>query len=63
MVITKEWLTIEEAALKIARHSTKRQLFIGFTGSFHGRTFGTMAFSSTAPVQRCYFHPLMPLQA
>jgi 4-aminobutyrate aminotransferase len=49
-----------EAALKIARHFTKRQLFIGFIGSFHGRTFGTMAFSSTAPVQRQHFHPLMP---
>jgi len=49
-----------EAALKISRHSTKKQLFLGFVGSFHGRTFGTMAFSSTAPVQRCYFHPLMP---
>ena len=49
-----------EAALKIARHFTKRQLFIGFIDSFHGRTFGTMAFSSTSPVQRSYFHPLMP---
>jgi len=49
-----------EAALKIARHHTRRQLFIGFIGSFHGRTFGTMAFSSTSPVQRRYFHPLMP---
>lgn len=49
-----------EAALKIARQHTKRQLFIGFIGSFHGRTFGTMPFSSTSPVQRRYFHPLMP---
>ncbi len=49
-----------EAALKIARHHTKKQLFIGFIGSFHGRTFGTMPFSSTDPVQRRYFHPLMP---
>ena len=49
-----------EAALKIARHFTKKQLFIGFIGSFHGRTFGTMAFSSTSSVQRRYFHPLMP---
>ena len=49
-----------EAALKIARHSTKKQLFLGFIGSFHGRTFGTMAFSSTDTVQRRYFHPLMP---
>jgi 4-aminobutyrate aminotransferase len=49
-----------EAALKIARHFSKRQLFLGFIGAFHGRTFGTMAFSSTAAVQRQYFHPLMP---
>jgi len=49
-----------EAALKIARHFTKKQLFIGFIDSFHGRTFGTMAFSSTSPEQRRYFHPLMP---
>ncbi|MBI4187245.1 MAG: aminotransferase class III-fold pyridoxal phosphate-dependent enzyme [Chloroflexi bacterium] len=49
-----------EAALKIARHSTRKQLFIGFIGSFHGRTFGTMAFSSTSLAQRRRFHPLMP---
>jgi 4-aminobutyrate aminotransferase len=49
-----------EAALKIARHFSKRQLFLGFIGAFHGRTFGTMAFSSTAAVQRQHFHPLMP---
>jgi 4-aminobutyrate aminotransferase len=49
-----------EAALKIAKHSSKKQLFIGFIGSFHGRTFGTMSFSSTSPVQRQGFHPMMP---
>lgn len=49
-----------EAALKVARHFTKRQLFIGFIGSFHGRTFGTMAFSSPSPDQRRHFHPVMP---
>ena len=49
-----------EAAIKIARHFTKRQLFIGFINSFHGRTYGTMAFSSTSPVQRQNFHPVMP---
>ncbi|GFP24553.1 acetylornithine/N-succinyldiaminopimelate aminotransferase, partial [Candidatus Hakubella thermalkaliphila] len=49
-----------EAAFKIARHFTKRQLFIGFIDSFHGRTFGTIAFSSTSPAQRRHFHPLMP---
>ena len=49
-----------EAALKIAKHSSKNQLFIGFIDSFHGRTFGTMSFSSKSPVQRQGFHPLMP---
>jgi 4-aminobutyrate aminotransferase len=49
-----------EAAIKIARHHTKRQMFVGFIGAFHGRTFGTMSFSSSSPVQRRYFHPLMP---
>jgi 4-aminobutyrate aminotransferase len=49
-----------EAALKIARHHTKKQLFLGFIGAFHGRTFGTMSFSSTSPEQRRYFHPMVP---
>ena len=49
-----------EAALKIARHHKKRQLFLGFINSFHGRTAGTMAFSSTSPEQRRGFHPVMP---
>ena len=49
-----------EAAIKIARHHTKKQLFLGFIGAFHGRTFGTMSFSSTSPEQRRYFHPLGP---
>jgi len=49
-----------EAALKIARHYSKKQLFLGFIGSFHGRTFGTMSFTSTDNIQRKYFHPLVP---
>ena len=49
-----------EAAIKIAKHYTKKPYFIGFIGSFHGRTHGTMSFSSSSPVQRRSFHPLMP---
>jgi len=49
-----------EAAVKIAKHYTKKHYFIGFIGAFHGRTHASMAFSSTSPVQRRYFHPLMP---
>jgi len=49
-----------EAAIKIAKHYTKKHMFVGFMGSFHGRTFGSLAFTSSSPVQRRYFHPLMP---
>jgi len=49
-----------EAAIKIAKHYTKKHYFIGFIGAFHGRTHGTMPFSSSAPVQRRHFHPLVP---
>jgi len=49
-----------EASIKIARHHTKKHMFIGFMGSFHGRTAGTMPFSSSAPTQRRHFYPLMP---
>lgn len=49
-----------EAALKIARWSTQRKLFIGFTGGFHGRTYGTMSLISSKPVQRLRQSPTMP---
>jgi 4-aminobutyrate aminotransferase len=49
-----------EASIKIARHHTKKHMFIGFMGGFHGRTAGTMPFSSSAPAQRRHFYPLMP---
>ncbi len=48
-----------EAAIKLARHHTGRQLFIGFHGGFHGRTMGALAFTSSKPVQRSGFAPLM----
>lgn len=49
-----------EAALKVMRYSTERKLFIGFIGAFHGRTFGTMSFISSKPVQRHRQFPTMP---
>jgi 4-aminobutyrate aminotransferase len=49
-----------EAALKLAKYSTKRMNIIAFLGSFHGRTTGAMAVTSSRFVQRRGFGPMMP---
>ncbi len=49
-----------EAAIKLAKWHTRRQLFLGFTGAFHGRTIGALSFTASKPTQRRYFSPLMP---
>lgn len=48
-----------EAAIKLARHHTGRSRFIGFLGGFHGRTYGSLAFTASKPVYRKGFFPLM----
>jgi 4-aminobutyrate aminotransferase len=49
-----------EAAIKLARYSTKRVNLIAFLGSFHGRTLGSLAATSSKYVQRRGFGPMMP---
>ncbi|MEM2336107.1 MAG: acetyl ornithine aminotransferase family protein [Candidatus Bathyarchaeia archaeon] len=49
-----------EAAIKLARWHTRKQLFIGFINAFHGRTIGSLSFTASKPTQRRYFFPLMP---
>jgi 4-aminobutyrate aminotransferase len=49
-----------EAAVKLAKWHTRKQLFIAFTGAFHGRTMGSLSFTASKPVQRRHFFPLMP---
>jgi len=49
-----------EAAMKAARWHTRRPLFLAFTGSFHGRSFGAMSLTANKPVQRRHFSPLTP---
>jgi len=49
-----------EGALKLARHVTGRSRFIGFLGSFHGRTMGSLAFTSSKYTQQSGFFPTMP---
>ena len=49
-----------EAAIKLARYATKRFNVIAFLGSFHGRTLGSLAVTSSKYVQRRGFGPMMP---
>ena len=46
-----------EAAIKLALHHTGRPLFIGFQGGFHGRTLGSLAFTSSKSIHRRGFGP------
>jgi 4-aminobutyrate aminotransferase len=48
-----------EGALKLARFVTGRQRFIGFLGGFHGRTMGSLAFTSSKYTQQKGFFPTM----
>ena len=47
-----------ENAVKIARAATGKQNVIVFSGSFHGRTVGTMALTTSKTVYRSGFGPL-----
>jgi len=49
-----------EAAVKLARHVTKKQNIIVMQGSYHGRTFGTMAMTRSKTVYGENYAPLMP---
>jgi 4-aminobutyrate aminotransferase len=49
-----------EAALKLARYVSGRSRFIGFLGGFHGRTMGSLAFTSSKYTQQQGFFPTMP---
>ncbi|HEY7058283.1 MAG TPA: acetyl ornithine aminotransferase family protein [Vicinamibacterales bacterium] len=49
-----------EAALKLSRYHTKRAGIIAFLGSFHGRSLGSLALTSSKSVQRRGFGPFMP---
>jgi 4-aminobutyrate aminotransferase len=49
-----------EGALKLARYVTNRPRFIGFLGGFHGRSMGSLAFTSSKYTQQAGFFPTMP---
>jgi 4-aminobutyrate aminotransferase len=51
---------ILEAAVKLAKHTTRRPNVIVFSGSFHGRTHLTMAMTTSKTIYRAGYQPLVP---
>lgn len=49
-----------EASVKLARVATKKQNIIVMQGSYHGRTYGTMAMTKSKTIYSEGFAPLMP---
>ena len=49
-----------EAAIKLARHHTKRPGLIAFFGAFHGRSMGSLSLTASRLTQRKGFAPLVP---
>jgi 4-aminobutyrate aminotransferase len=48
-----------EAAIKIARHHTKRAHLIAFRGGFHGRSLGSLSLTASKTKYRKHFGPLL----
>ena len=49
-----------EAAIKIAKHHTRRTQLLAFQGAFHGRTMGALALTASKTVHKQRFFPWMP---
>jgi 4-aminobutyrate aminotransferase len=49
-----------EAAIKLARFATGRQYLIGFYGSFHGRSMGSVTLTASKAKYRQNFGPMLP---
>ena len=48
-----------EAAVKLAKYTTRRPAVVAFRGGFHGRTHGAMALTSSGIKYRAHYEPLM----
>ena len=49
-----------EAAIKLARNHTGRQYVVGFFGSFHGRSYGSLSLTASKSQYRADFGPTLP---
>jgi 4-aminobutyrate aminotransferase len=48
-----------EAAVKLAKYTTRRPGVVAFRGGFHGRTHGAMALTSSGIKYRAHYEPLL----
>lgn len=48
-----------EATVKLAKYTTKRQGVIAFRGGFHGRTMGSVAYTTSKAKYRDGYHPVL----
>ncbi|MCK8601645.1 acetyl ornithine aminotransferase family protein [Desulfoferrobacter suflitae] len=49
-----------EAAFKLARWHSRRELNLAFFGAFHGRTMGALSLTASKAIQKKYYNPLVP---
>lgn len=49
-----------EAAFKLARWHTRRELNIAFFGAFHGRTMGALSLTASKTIQKRHYNPFVP---
>jgi 4-aminobutyrate aminotransferase len=49
-----------EASIKLARKTTGRQGVVVFRGAFHGRTMGSVTYTTSKAKYRQGYHPLLP---
>ena len=48
-----------EASVKLAKYTTKRQGVVAFRGGFHGRTMGSVAYTTSKAKYRDGYHPVL----
>src|SRR5262245_37749281 len=51
---------VVEAAIKLARHATRRPYLVSFLGGFHGRTYGSVSLTASKARYHAGFGPLLP---
>ncbi len=51
---------VVEAAIKLARHATRRQYVVAFLGAFHGRTYGSVSLTASKAKYHAGFGPMLP---
>jgi 4-aminobutyrate aminotransferase len=58
--ITNSGTEAVEAAIKLARFTTRRQYLVAFLGSFHGRSYGALSLTASKSRYHEGFGPLLP---